>query len=86
MRTANRGEDITDKELNDQWEVASPATKENAKQKAVQLLQRAPYLVDEIARELRLMRGRITLRALTAQVAGSAGAVQSFNKDTVKSM
>jgi hypothetical protein len=68
MRKANRGEELTDKELNDQWKLASPSTKANAKQKAVQLVQRAPYLIDEITRELKLTRGCITWRTLTAQV------------------
>jgi hypothetical protein len=44
MRTANRGEELTDKELNDRWEVASPATKENAKQKAVHFYSVPPIL------------------------------------------
>jgi hypothetical protein len=84
MRTANRGEELTDKELNDRWEVASPATKANAKQKAVQLLQRAPYLVDEITWQLKLTRGCVTWRTLIAQVAGSPDDVDPFKYNTVR--
>ena len=63
MRMANGGEELTNKELNDRWGLASHATKMDAEQKALQLLQRGPYLVQEIAKELQLTRGRITWRA-----------------------
>jgi hypothetical protein len=60
LRMANRGEDLTDKELNYKWAIASPTTKQNASQKANDLILRGPHLVDEVKIELLKTRGRIT--------------------------
>jgi hypothetical protein len=62
----------------------SPATKESVRQEALKLLQRAPFLIHEIQRELRLTRGQITWRTLTAQVRGSAGKIALFSPTTLK--
>jgi hypothetical protein len=48
MRMANRSEELTDKKLKDVWAVAPSATKENVEQNALQLLQRGPFLIEEI--------------------------------------
>jgi hypothetical protein len=60
MRTANRGEELMEKELNDLWEVATPATKLDAENRAIQLVLRGPYLVAEVTKALLDTRGRIT--------------------------
>jgi hypothetical protein len=72
LRAGHRGEDLTDKELNILWAVASLATKEGARQEALKLLQRASFLIDEIQREIQLTRGRITWRTLIARVRGGS--------------
>jgi hypothetical protein len=84
MRNKNRGEKITNKELKDRWAAASPATKHNAKQKATQLIQRGPHLIEEITQQLQVTRGRITWRGLAAQVAGDAKEVAPFCHVTVQ--
>ena len=63
---------------------ASPATKEDTNQTALQLLQRGPYLFEEITQELQLTRGRITWRTLAAQVAEGASEVAPFCHVTVQ--
>jgi hypothetical protein len=73
MRMANPGKELTDKELNDRWAAASPATKEDAKQKA-------------LTQELQLTKNRLPWRALTAQLAGDASEIAPFCLVTVQKL
>jgi hypothetical protein len=84
MRVANRGEELMNKRLNDLWRVASPATKQDAEHKSLQLVLRGPHLVAELPKVLKLRRGRITWRTLTAQIAGGALEVAPFCPVTVR--
>jgi hypothetical protein len=69
-RMENRGEELMDRELNDLWEGASPATKQDANHMSFELLMRGPYLVAEVTNIMLHTRGRITWRELVAQLAG----------------
>jgi hypothetical protein len=82
----NCGEEVTDKELNDRWAAASPATKEDAKQKALQLLLRGPHLAEEITQAMQQTQGRIPWRALTAHLAGGASEIAPFCLGTVQKL
>jgi hypothetical protein len=82
----NSGERLTTKELDASWRNASPQTKAVAKHEAQKLLQRGPFLVNEIYHTLSKTNGRITWRQLTTQVLGGEGQVRPFFDRTARSL
>ena len=83
-RRENSGERLTTEELRASWRNASTQTKAVAKREAQKLLQRGPFLVNEIYNVLSKTNGSITWRQLTTQVSGGEGQLRPFSDRTVR--
>jgi hypothetical protein len=83
-RRENPGERLTTEELDSAWRNASPQTKKVANHEAQNLLNRGPYLVNEIYDVLSKTNGSITWSQLTTQVSGGDGQVRPFSDRTVR--